>query len=66
MIWYMDEIKYTPYGSSKKKEVKRKVKGKGSNSKTESAKKLDYGLSKDFLKKINWIKGYYLKVYTVK
>jgi hypothetical protein len=51
----MDEIKYTPYGSSKKKEVKRKVKGKGkgSNSKTESAKKLDYGLSKDFLKKIN-------------
>ena len=49
----MDKIKYTPYGSSKKKEAKRKVKGKGSNSKTESAKKLDYGLSKDFLKKIN-------------
>ena len=64
MIWYMDEIKYTPYGSSKKKEGKRK--GKGSNSKTESAKKLDHGLSKDFLKKINWIKVYYLKVYTVK
>lgn len=51
----MNKIKYTPYGStsSKKNEAKRKVKGKGSNSKTESAKKLDYGLSKDFLKKIN-------------